>query len=123
MKEKTIKTGDIYYAELPSYDRPCKVIKKKRPVYVVSYNPKFSLATVIPLTTTYSRLNVPNSILLMTNGKLSVALCNTIMTVDVEFMESKIDTASPEKINEITMAILNQLNVSKDFLNSYSKSF
>lgn len=111
-----INIGDIYYAELPKHSYSSRVIEKTRPVLVIACNPDYSVVTVIPLTSNLKRISIPNSVLLSTRGKLGIALCNSIMTIDKKILLSKIDTASSKTLVEIKLAIMKQFCISESLL-------
>lgn len=79
-----IRKFDIYLADLPAVPES-HVQSGIRPVIVVSNNTanKYSpLISVVPLTSTLKRVDIPTHAVIHSLGLVSMVLCEQVMTID-----------------------------------------
>lgn len=106
--------GDVYYAKLP--EKPNSRIQQGlRPVIIVSNNKAncySPVITVIPLTTSKTKRNLPTHVTIIGYGlrEASIALVEQITSIDKANLVEKIcSLARTPKIDEINKAISIQL--------------
>ena len=108
---KSIHRGDIYWAKLPDI---CGSIQRgTRPVIVISNNMcniHSSAINVIPVTTKEDDLSLIHPRIHGT-PKPSYAMCEQVMTVDIQMLEMFIVSVSDSDMKKIDAALLSQLDL------------
>ena len=108
---QTIKRGDIWLCDLP--DVSDNVQCGTRPVVIVQndtgniYSP---LVVVVPLTTR-AKKPMPTHCSVSTQGRASLALCETILTINKRNLHKYLDTVSESEMAQIDRCIKIELGL------------
>ena len=113
IKEKSIKRGEVWYAELPKVGDSIQY--GARPVLIISndYCNKYSsVITVIPLTSVHKKKKQPTHIYIQhTELKGSVAICEQIITISKKRINRKICEVPSNDMNRIERGIKVQIGI------------
>ena len=108
MANDRYKPGDVVYCEFKSSEGDSVLLKKKRPVVIVSNIDATRVSPilqVVPLTTKNKKLLPTHVKVKRSNGHYDIAICEQIMTVETKDIEESSEWINLHNMNKIKEGI------------------
>ncbi len=122
--KKIIRRGQIWVANIPFSKENSCIQQGRRPVVIISNEMNNANSPVVTVVTLTSRVKkkLPTHVILSTECGLereSMALCEQIMTIDVNDLIFEVAMCNDDKMSEIERALKIQTQLLKPFDNTY----